>query len=485
MKREGIHVVGVEVQNMHRLRCAEVVLKPGGGLVTVTGANASGKTSLLRAIAGAIGGAGEVHEEALREGAESGRVHLQLSNGYTIDRHFTERNPKGALKVRGADGGAHKQGTLSGWLGDTSFDPLAFFTLKPDRMTEILLGLSTDPELASTLRGLRGDLETLADERRPHNSEVQRCQRMRAPEGERPEGVDLDAELARVEGLETDVEQWKALGDAIVSANGDIATITEHLTAHRTSVDELEKKLLDARGLVERTGVHLEAAQKRREEAVGVLENNTDPTPDLAAAREKVRSATARNAALEPWREWENSRGSLAAAQEAAAELTGRIDGLRELEATTIAGAGIPVEGLTFDADGHPLLNGRALELASGGERIGMATAVALAVDPQLRVCLVDEANDLDLAALEALAELGERHDFQIFACRIGIEGPGEIVVEDGMARTDEPKRIAAGDAAAGESDEPEDPAEYVSGQGQGADLAENERTLDDGEIAF
>ncbi len=41
--------------------------------------------------------------------------------------------------------------------------------------------------------------------------------------------------------------------------------------------------------------------------------------------------------------------------------------------------------------------------------------------------------------ALEALRALAEEHDFQIWACRIGIEGPGEVVIEDGEARSADP----------------------------------------------
>ena len=59
-KKDGIHVVGIEVENLHRIRVALVKLLPGGGLVRVTGKNRSGKTSLLTTIKEAFGGAGAV-----------------------------------------------------------------------------------------------------------------------------------------------------------------------------------------------------------------------------------------------------------------------------------------------------------------------------------------------------------------------------------------------------------------------------------------
>ena len=120
-KKTPVHIVSIEVSNFRRLTAAEVKIIPGKGLVRVTGPNASGKTSLLKAIAGALGGGGEIHKESLREGAKAGLVSLKLSNGFTIERQFTEKNPKGYLKVTGPDDGRHAQGKLTGWIGNAEF----------------------------------------------------------------------------------------------------------------------------------------------------------------------------------------------------------------------------------------------------------------------------------------------------------------------------------------------------------------------------
>jgi len=44
--------------------------------------------------------------------------------------------------------------------------------------------------------------------------------------------------------------------------------------------------------------------------------------------------------------------------------------------------------------------------------------------------------NDIDLDGLEELDRLAKAHGMQVWAARIGLEGPGEIVVEDGEARS-------------------------------------------------
>jgi len=59
---------------------ARVEYVPEVGLVRVTGANASGKTSLLRAIMAALGGAGEVLPDTIRDDAvDGGEVLVKLA----------------------------------------------------------------------------------------------------------------------------------------------------------------------------------------------------------------------------------------------------------------------------------------------------------------------------------------------------------------------------------------------------------------------
>ena len=78
-KKAGTHIVGIDVENFHRLKAAHIELVPGAGLVRVTGKNKAGKTSLLRSIAAALGGAGEVLPAAINTGSDDGTGRVTLS----------------------------------------------------------------------------------------------------------------------------------------------------------------------------------------------------------------------------------------------------------------------------------------------------------------------------------------------------------------------------------------------------------------------
>lgn len=437
-KNEAIRIIGVEVENFHRIRAAHIELRPEAGLVRVTGKNRAGKTSLLRAVAAALGGQGEVLPASVHLGSEdgTGRVTLRLENGYSVERRFTESNPKGYLTVVGPDGGKHSQTKLGEWLGERSFHPLALFNLRPAELRRVFLSLGTDPDLGQKLDALKAEQVRVSEERKPWNSAKQRAERTPMPDGERPEPVDVSGEMARLRELrEHDRQRSASLENArrLTKVSAEAAETVESQLEH---IADLEQQLESARAILPRLQEAAKEAAKASDTARRAWDVTTDPSDEIAAVEARISEADAVNAALEPWREYDRAVREGKEAAKKADELTHELNSLRARESALLAQVGIPVPGLSFDDDGTPLLNGLPLEVASGAEKIEMAVAVAIAANPDLRVCLVDEANDMDMEMLAALDARAKEHGFQVWVCRIGLEGAGEIVVEDGEATT-------------------------------------------------
>jgi len=428
---KGVTIVRVDVENFHRLRLAEAGIEKPTGLIRITGNKGQGKSSLLRAVKAALGGAGEVLPRAVNDESEdgSGQVRIELTNGITVTRRFTEKAPKGYLTVEAKDGARYPQAKLNEILGPLSFDPLAFFDLKPDRQREILFSLGTDPDLPKKLEEVKAERKRAYDERTPWISQQRRASQVSRPEGERPEPVDVSAEMERLRVLRLKV-------DSIQVTRDEIAELDRQASAHEARIDAIEEEIQRLQKEREERKSQWKLAQDAMKKKEADLDGLGDPTEEIAGIEARISEADAVNEALEPWKTYGRARESEKEAKAKVEELTNEIGSLDVRERDLLTKAGIPIPGLTFDTDGSPLLNGRPLEIASGGERIELAVAVALAADPDLRICLVDEANDLDLESLEALNALAEEHGFQIWACRIGLEGPGEIVVEDGEARS-------------------------------------------------
>ena len=440
MAKTPKYIISLVVENLYRLTAAHVTLDPKGGLVVVTGRNKQGKSSLLRTIAGLLGGAKYVADNPVNTDSESGsgRAAMELDNGFHIERQCTPSDPKGKLVVVGPDGTRGSQSTLNDWLGPLAFDPMAFFGLSVDRQTEILLGLGKDPGLPAKLEKLNTKRQQLYDDRIPSNRRLQRAQRHTPPEGKRPEPVDVTAEN---EELTTLLEQRQRRDERLESF-GEIKTRAGSnataISAATALIDSLEDQKADAElrllGLKDKQadlGKEFRGAEKALAQP-----DVADPTEEIAAVQARLALADTLQEALEPWHEHDRAQVEKTEAEAEAEALTVQIQKVDKKKADLLKAAGIEIPGLSFDADGAAILNNQPLELASHREQAVMAARVAVMADPELRACLIDEANSLDDDGLREMAELAEAKDFQIFLVRIEPTTTGElIVVEDGVAR--------------------------------------------------
>ena len=94
-------IINLTAENVKRLRAVEIT--PNGNVVTVTGRNAQGKTSVLDAIWLALGGgaAGRETVRPIRDGEDKASVTLDLGD-LTVVR--TWAGDKTTLTVKSADG---------------------------------------------------------------------------------------------------------------------------------------------------------------------------------------------------------------------------------------------------------------------------------------------------------------------------------------------------------------------------------------------
>jgi hypothetical protein len=433
---EPIHIVRVDIESVHRLTMASFELDPGGRLIRVVGDNGAGKSSLMRAYRALMGGGRAVLPDVVNDQSEDGTgfVKIEFSNGWRIEKSFTEKAPKGRLRVISPDGGAYKQSKLNEWLGENhDFDIASFFDLDDARQCEIVLGLAADPSLVGRLSESRANRARLEAERTPHNSTVQKCQRTKPPEGERPEAIDVSAEMDRLDELsatnaaraaidrsiENKIEARKKLNRERASAAIQIADLEAKLAQWRASLEAIETDIVANTGAID----------AHSHELAGM----PDVAEEMEATRARIDEADDVNKALEPFKAYDRTLVELAESQNASANLTRAIGRALDEERAMMVEAGIPIEGLTVDPDEFRLLlNGHPLAVASGGERIDLALDVAEAKDPALKVVLVEEGNDLGMRMLAEIDEKARARGFQVFVCRL--DGPGEILVVDGVA---------------------------------------------------
>src|SRR5262245_10814854 len=100
MSAEPLHVLGLEAEDFMRLKVVRVEFYPTG-VTKIVGRNGHGKTSLLIALAAALGGSSHTPEQPIRNGAEKAEVVVDLGE-FTVRKVW--KKGKATLEVAGKDG---------------------------------------------------------------------------------------------------------------------------------------------------------------------------------------------------------------------------------------------------------------------------------------------------------------------------------------------------------------------------------------------
>lgn len=391
-------IVKFTAENVKRLRAVEIT--PDGTVQVITGKNAQGKTSVLDAIWLALGGGAASRETVrpIRDGQEKASVTLDLGD-LIVTRTWT--GDKTTLTVKSQDGAKYSspQTVLDALVGRLSFDPLEFTRLSDrDQVTALLDLVHLDVDLDDLARKRQAAYDQRTEIGRQGKAIGDIPERVEAPEVEQSAG-DLIAKIRDGERL---IARQADEVDAVHLAEDEIATIRQEL-------ETWEMKLADRRARVE---AHV-------------------PTPDIAAlsaeldALEDTNRKVRRNAEIA---QQAARKADLIAQYEA---LTETITDLDQTKAKALAKAEFPVVGLGFDDNGVTY-QGVPFSQASSAEQIRVSLAMAMALNPKLRVIRILDGSLLDADNMALITEMAAAADWQVWIERV-TDGSGVgVVIEDG-----------------------------------------------------
>lgn len=411
----SVKIAALEAENVKRIKAVALTPSPTG-LTIVGGNNNQGKTSVLDALAWALGGEKFRPTAAVRDGALA-PPHLKviLSNGVVVER----KGKNSSLTVTDPTGQRSGQQLLNAFVEPLALDLPRFMQASDKDKADTLLNIIG---VGDALTGLDREIKALYDRRtvigqigaqKRHAAEelteypdapsepvsaIELIQQQQEILLHNAENQRKRMKLAQLE------EQEKQLGRRVQELSQELEMVEHQLTAVQQDVQDATKTVAQ---LQDESTAELEQSIRNVEEI------NRQVSANLA--KSKAQDEAERYA------------------QEYAA-LTEQIKAKRTARMDLLNGADLPLTGLGVE-DGSLTYNGKHWQDMSGSDQLRVATAIVRRLNPDCGFVLLDKLEQMDLATLAEFGSWLQAEGLQAIATRVSTGGECQIIIEDGMVK--------------------------------------------------
>ena len=411
---EGIKINKLEIENVKRIKAVKITPSEKG-LTIIGGKNAQGKTSVLDAIAWALGGDSYRPSKATREGsAVPPNLKVTMSNGLVVER----KGKNSSLKVTDPTGQKAGQQLLNTFVEGLALDLPKFME-------------ASNKEKAQTLLRIIGVGDQLAElehqEKELYSERVyigRTADQKKKFAEEQPYYPDAPQELVSPSEL---IRQQQD----ILARNGENQKKRERAAEIQAKRDRLVEEINRINTELE-TQDELEIAKKSAEnlqdESTAELEESI---ANIEETNRKVRANMDKDKAEEDARHYSRQYD----------ELTKKIEDVRSKKAALLDGAKLPLPGLSIE-DRELTYQGQKWDNMSGSERLKVATAIIRQLKPECGFVLIDKLEQMDLETLNEFGAWLESEGLQAIATRVSTGDECSVIIEDGYAvASEEPEQ--------------------------------------------
>lgn len=438
-------IIRLQAEGFKRLLAVDYT--PGPHVNRIGGNNEEGKTSLLDAIYAAIGGADAAPLKPVRTGADFAIIKVDIGESadaieLRATRYF---EPDGfeSLKLENADGATYgaAQTKLNDLIGSISFDPLAFANMDDKtQVAQLLRIVPLEVDLADLAAKDKADFAERRDINRDAKAVKARFEAIPIdpdlPE-ERPDRAAILAELESAAETNSAIERERAAREARARNVEEGKARCERIDA---DIRELEARIATLR----EEGAEIIASGLAEMRAIEALPPLGEPV-DTAAVRARLAEAEELGARFDSASRRRGLFDEFEAMRLKSEALTAAMVKREEERAKALSEAAMPIEGLslaTIEDELRVTFNGEPFSQSSGAQRIRVSTALAIAANPKLRVCLIDDAEKLDKNNLAVIHEMAKANNFQIFLAGVGEEGAGVIIHAGKVKGAPDPEKL-------------------------------------------
>ncbi len=398
-------IVSLEMANVKRIKALR--LEPTeNGLTIIGGKNGQGKTSVLDAIAYALGGENYAPSSLKRDGAVGDTfIHIETDDGLVIERKGKNAN----LTVTDSTGKREGQRLLNSLLSKLAIDLPKFLNANDKEKADILLQILG---IGDQLAAIDRDIKAKYDQRRAVGQLADQKEKAAA---DMPWHEDAPKEKVSVKEL-IDKQQ------EILARNG----IKEE---HRRKYESNKAELLRVSGEIDR----LRQRQKELSEEVRSAESEDFTLESTTELEKQIANFEETNRRVAENEDRTRRMEEASAMREQYDSLTAEIEDARAKRLALLDGADLPLPGLSVE-DGVLMLNGKAWDCLSGSQQLIVGASIASRLNPNCKFVLIDKLEQLDLDSLGDFDSWLKEQGLQCIGTRVSTGGECSIVIEDGEA---------------------------------------------------
>lgn len=423
-------VLYLSAENIKKLKVFRA--KPTGTVNKISGANGSGKTSVLDSLEWGLRGTDNIPSSPLRQGADRGEIIIEFDD-MVVSRVFTKGGARtGVVKIE--EKGTKKrinspQAMLDRLMSKVSFDPLAFTRMNEKSQFDTLRKLVTlDVDLDALERENKQDKATRREIKKEATALTNRANAIQIPAGTPKERIDES-------GLLQQLTQAAEFNAGLLREQSRREQIQNNQQNHIALIADKKRELENLKAEI----ADLESITSETAKTIKGWKEIEKPR-DAAALQKQVEEARKVNYFIDQRAEAGKLTDEAEKILKRVASLTDAIRGRDQEREDAIANANFPIKGLAFakvdpedeDADYEVFYNGLPFNQASSAEQIRASVAIGMADNADIRVMRIEDASLLDDEGFALVEQMAEEHDYQVWAEIVDTTGKVGIYLEDG-----------------------------------------------------
>lgn len=418
----SVTITALEAENVKRIKAVALTPAPTG-LTLVGGNNNQGKTSVLDALAWALGGERFRPDAAQRDGAIApAHLKVTLSNGVVVER----KGKNASLTVTDPTGRRSGQQLLNAFVEPLALDLPRFMDASDKEKADILLRIIG---IGAELHTRDLEIKGLYDKRTFTGQLAAQKKHFAEEMISYPEAPDEPVSASELIRQQQDIlarngenqrlrAQYAELEQQVQQCVDELKRTRERIATLQQLADELDAKhtkLFNQRETARKTVSQLQ------DESTAALEASIR---DVEETNRKVRANL------------EKSRAEDEAAQYASEydRLTESIQQKRADRMALLNGADLPLPGLSVE-DGVLTYKGKHWRDMSGSDQLRVAAAIVRRLNPDCGFVLLDKLEQMDMTTLQEFSSWLEAEGLQAIATRVSTGSECQIIIEDGMVK--------------------------------------------------